>query len=67
MKSTLYSYSYLVDISCGNHQASTCSECPQGNGAAWCNGVCTWSDGKCIHMADVDDKSAKGGVKLICL
>ena len=31
-------------VSCGNHDASTCAECPQGNGAVWCNGDCSWSD-----------------------
>ena len=50
MMSTLNIYPCLVDISCGNHQAPTCSECPQGNGAAWCNGVCTWIDGECINI-----------------
>lgn len=27
---------------CGGHFASGCSGCPQGNGAVWCNGDCTW-------------------------
>merc|ERR1712238_561342 len=27
----------------GNHVAATCAECPQGNGAAWCNDECMWS------------------------
>ena len=31
-------------VSCGNHRASSCAECPQGNGAVWCNGECEWSD-----------------------
>jgi hypothetical protein len=31
-------------VSCGGHSASTCAECPQGNGAAWCNGECHWDD-----------------------
>ena len=35
-------------VSCGNHEAATCAECPQGNGAGWCNGVCTWQDSKCV-------------------
>ena len=38
-------------VSCGNHNAPTCSECPQGNGAVWCNGECSWSDengGQCL-------------------
>ena len=29
-------------VDCGAHYAATCEQCPQGNGAAWCNGVCTW-------------------------
>ena len=38
-----------VPVACGGHTASSCSECPQGNGATWCNGDCQWSkaDGKC--------------------
>jgi len=35
-------------VSCGNHWADTCAECPQGNGAAWCNGDCTWQDNECV-------------------
>ena len=34
-------------VSCGNHMASSCADCPQGNGAAWCNGECSWSNGAC--------------------
>ena len=29
-------------FSCGSHQAATCGECPDGNGANWCNGDCRW-------------------------
>ena len=50
-------------VSCGNHQARTCSECPQGNGASWCNGVCTWSDGKCIALAEIYAKDVQGILK----
>ena len=32
------------EVSCGNHRASSCAKCPQGNGAVWCNGDCFWSD-----------------------
>ena len=35
-------------VSCGNHKANSCAECPQGNGAAWCNGDCKWSNNQCI-------------------
>jgi len=38
-------------VSCGGHMAASCAECPEGNGAAWCNGVCTWSNGACILAA----------------
>ena len=31
-----------ADVSCGGHFAPTCPLCPQGNGAAWCNGDCFW-------------------------
>jgi hypothetical protein len=29
-------------VLCGNHYAPSCYDCPQGNGAGWCNGVCSW-------------------------
>ena len=29
-------------MSCGNHNATSCQDCPQGNGAGWCNGDCKW-------------------------
>ena len=39
---------YLVgSVSCGNHHALSCAECPQGNGETWCNGECAWKNGKC--------------------
>jgi len=34
-------------VSCGGHKAKTCADCPQGNGASWCNGDCSWSQNKC--------------------
>ena len=39
-------------VSCGNHEAATCSECPQGNGAAWCNGDCKWQDDECVSPGE---------------
>jgi len=33
----------MVQVSCGGHFANSCAECPQGNGAAWCNGDCKWN------------------------
>lgn len=35
------------DVSCGGHRAASCKDCPQGNGAGWCNGDCFWKEGKC--------------------
>jgi len=32
------------NVNCGNHDAPTCADCPQGNGASWCNGECEWSN-----------------------
>ena len=42
-----------MDVSCGNHRATTCSQCvfrQNGTwaGPNWCNGDCKWSDLKCI-------------------
>ena len=30
-------------VNCGQHVAATCNACPNGNGASWCNGDCTWN------------------------
>ena len=42
------SYFSGQQVSCGNHQASSCQECPQGNGPSWCNGDCIWSNNQCV-------------------
>jgi len=34
------------EVSCGNHRASSCAECPQGKGSGWCNGECEWTVSK---------------------
>ena len=34
-------------VNCGNHKATSCPDCPQGNGAVWCNGDCQWVNGQC--------------------
>lgn len=34
-------------VSCGGHFASTCKDCPEGNGETWCNGECEWRDDSC--------------------
>jgi len=35
-------------VSCGNHEAQTCADCPQGNGKGWCHGDCVWIDDQCV-------------------
>ena len=46
-KTTEYIYVGKL-VSCGNHQADNCLLCPQGHGASWCNGDCSWDGSKCI-------------------
>ena len=36
-------------VSCGLHTATSCSQCPQGHGASWCNGDCLWLGEQCIY------------------
>ena len=38
---------FLDSVSCGNHRASACADCPQGKGADWCNGDCQWVNEQC--------------------
>jgi len=35
-------------VNCGAHQAQSCADCPQGNGAYWCNGDCVWINDHCV-------------------
>ena len=35
---------------CGGHEASSCQDCPQGNGASWCNGDCKWNNNQCVAL-----------------
>eukprot|EP00930_Biecheleria_cincta_P094967 TRINITY_DN867_c0_g1_i1.p1 TRINITY_DN867_c0_g1~~TRINITY_DN867_c0_g1_i1.p1 ORF type:complete len:1009 (-),score=191.53 TRINITY_DN867_c0_g1_i1:171-3095(-) len=44
-------------ISCGGHRAATCADCPNGWGAAWCNGDCTWTSEGCT-LAVVDSNAS---------
>ncbi|KAL7539051.1 hypothetical protein ACHAXR_009004 [Thalassiosira sp. AJA248-18] len=43
-------------VSCGFHTAHSCSGCPQGNGASWCNGDCKWCNARaeCVHATEGD-------------
>ena len=45
-------------VSCGEHYASDCSQCPYAGelwmGEGWCNGDCQWRDGACMSSeADI--------------
>lgn len=42
-------------INCGGHLAASCEDCPEGNGADWCNGECKWI-GRCVHQDHEEDK-----------
>merc|ERR1712193_25117 len=56
-----------LTVNCGGHKAASCKDCPQGNGAAWCNGDCTWKStlfsGECIPKPVVEDAVNCGGHK----
>jgi len=34
-------------VSCGQHTAKSCTDCPQGHGKGWCNGDCVWKTDQC--------------------
>ena len=46
-------YFNFTGVSCGNHVAPSCTECPRGNGASWCNGDCIWSNEQCISKGEI--------------
>eukprot|EP00316_Scyphosphaera_apsteinii_P000424 CAMPEP_0119299650 /NCGR_PEP_ID=MMETSP1333-20130426/1695_1 /TAXON_ID=418940 /ORGANISM="Scyphosphaera apsteinii, Strain RCC1455" /LENGTH=915 /DNA_ID=CAMNT_0007301143 /DNA_START=68 /DNA_END=2815 /DNA_ORIENTATION=+ len=41
----------VPQVNCGAHYSNdgTCGGCPQGNGAAWCNGDCEWKRNQCVQ------------------
>jgi len=49
------------EVSCGYHVASACDKCPNGNGAAWCNGQCAWKDGRCVEKKGGGCSKRSGG------
>jgi len=44
-----------TSVNCGGHSASNCASCPQGNGAAWCNGDCHWDSGQCLSLSQASN------------
>ena len=40
-------------VSCGAHKSRSCDQCPQGNGASWCNDHCEWRDEQCVRSSKV--------------
>eukprot|EP00804_Cyclotella_cryptica_P000905 CCRYP_001143-RA/>CCRYP_001143-RA protein AED:0.06 eAED:0.06 QI:192/1/1/1/0.5/0.66/3/41/472 len=41
-------------VRCGGHNAPSCDQCPQGNGASWCNGECEWREGACTRSSKLN-------------
>ena len=52
--------SALAEVVCGGHSAASCDLCPQGNGAAWCNGECTWQNNECTSGCYGDEQASCG-------
>lgn len=46
----------VTATSCGNHNAASCELCPQGNGAGWCNGECSWDATRAVDDAVEGDE-----------
>jgi len=44
-------------VSCGEHRANSCSSCPEGKGAPWCNGDCKWINGQCMDKRSASSVS----------
>ncbi len=40
-------------VNCGGHSALVCEDCPDGNGATWCNGDCSWDDSDGVCKGDL--------------
>merc|ERR1711957_935653 len=50
------------DVLCGGKWKSTCADCPEGHGEAWCNGVCVWTTqggGNCVAKACCTSNTAE--------
>lgn len=50
-----------LTVSCGGHAASSCRECPGGNGGDWCNGECQWINNECITLLAEKNKTKVKG------
>lgn len=57
------SFRRRLNVSCGGHYASNCANCPQGNGAAWCNGDCTWKNNQCVKKPKKECGNGKSADK----
>ena len=68
------SFNYGVDccasfiVNCGGHYATFCHECPNGNGASWCNGDCEWNPtlNECQIKGTESDVSCGGHFATTC-
>jgi len=57
--------SFPSSVSCGGHSAQSCADCPQGNGASWCNGDCAWMNGQCMSSASTCQCGKEGNTKIV--
>lgn len=59
--------SAYADVLCGMHRAKTCADCPQGNGASWCNGECHWDHQRdaCVGLGERDTTSEEDLYELL--
>eukprot|EP00931_Biecheleriopsis_adriatica_P008324 TRINITY_DN109523_c0_g1_i1.p1 TRINITY_DN109523_c0_g1~~TRINITY_DN109523_c0_g1_i1.p1 ORF type:complete len:330 (+),score=38.64 TRINITY_DN109523_c0_g1_i1:57-992(+) len=48
-----------LKVSCGNHRAEKCSQCPQGHSEGWCHGDCLWLRGDCVLAEEANRKAAE--------
>jgi len=52
-------------VSCGQHHAPSCEQCPAGRGASYCNGQCQWDDSKQCIMKGAKFFENKQGVHFV--
>lgn len=50
------------EVTCGGHTAKSCSHCPQGHGASWCNRDCGWIDGTCKALFKAEQVMTSKGL-----
>ena len=60
--------SYTVicsDVSCGQHYAESCAECPGKDGENFCNGQCEWINNTCVQSTRTPEDLYKSALEKI--